>query len=127
MKILCVGCDKEVDARETGGQEIYPHRTDLYHLKFLKCDTCGNYKAFDGEKTPTLIPTPELRKVRMEIHAILDPLWKAKKIKRGQAYAYISHRIGYTYHNESLKSMEEAEKALEIVTKLKNSIEVKND
>ena len=126
MKIYCVGCDEKVVPRITDGKEIYPHRPDLYEKKFLKCDSCGNYKAFNGKDKPTLIPTPELRKARREIHAILDPLWQSGKIKRGQAYAYISHRIGYPYHNEELKNIEEARKAYQIVTQLHNEIKLGN-
>jgi len=127
MKIYCVACDEGVKPRITDGKEVYPHRPDLYEKKFVVCDTCKNYKAFNGNKKPTLIPTPELRKARREIHAILDPLWQSKKIKRGQAYAYISHRIGYPYHNESLKNIDEANKALEIVTTLKVKLDNKEE
>ncbi|MCK9461627.1 MAG: zinc-finger-containing protein [Proteobacteria bacterium] len=122
-KIYCAGCEKFVRPSETTGEEIYPHREDLYEKKFLKCDTCGNYKAFDGEKYPTLIPTPELRRARMAIHEILDPLWKEKKIKRGQAYAFISHRIGRTFHNETIRTIDEAREAYEIVLRLKDNID----
>lgn len=32
MKIYCTGCEEDVEARLTDGQERYPHRPDLeYH------------------------------------------------------------------------------------------------
>lgn len=122
MKIYCVGCDKEIEPTITTGKEIYPHRQDLFDKQFLKCKVCGNYKSFNGKDKPTLIPTAELRNARRKIHAILDPLWQSGKIKRGQAYAYITHRIGYQYHNESLRSIDEARKAYKIVAKLHNKL-----
>lgn len=127
MKIFCVGCEKEVDARLTNGAEIYPHRPDLAEKPIWKCDTCGNYvgthsKTNDPTKPLGVIPTRELMNARMKIHAVLDPLWKGGKIKRGQAYAYISHRFGKTYHNGELASIEDARKVYQIVAELHNDL-----
>ncbi len=43
MLIYCCGCNEKIKARLTNGEEIYPHRTDLYLLPFWKCDSCGNF------------------------------------------------------------------------------------
>jgi hypothetical protein len=54
MKIYCTGCEKDVEARLTDGEERYPHRPDLYELPFWKCDTCKGYVGCHHKtKTPT--------------------------------------------------------------------------
>lgn len=127
MKIFCSGCNKVVMVRLTDGEEIYPHREDLYNLPFWKCDTC---KGFVGCHHKTSIPTrplgyiatPEIKKARIKIHAVLDPLWKSGKIKRGQAYAYIAHRLGKPYHTGEIKTIDEAREIYTIVAKLHNEL-----
>lgn len=127
MNIYCTGCDKDIDARLTNGKEHYPHRPDLYAIPFWKCDTCGNYVGCHWKTNkPTrplgCIATPEILDARKKIHALLDPLWKSGKIKRGQAYAYLSKRMGGTYHNGEIRSIEEAREAYRIVTQLHNEL-----
>lgn len=123
MKIYCTGCQKEVEGRLTNGEEIYPHRPDLYIKKMIKCDGCQNYVGTHADGRPLgCIPTRELMNARMRVHSILDPLWKEGKIARGKAYAYISHRVGYTYHNGELRTVDEANKVYDIVTTLKSEL-----
>jgi hypothetical protein len=127
MKIYCTGCETDVDARLTDGKERYPHHIDLYDLPFWKCDTCGNYvgchhKTKERTKPLGVIATPEILNARKKIHALLDPLWKQGKIKRGQAYAYVTNRLGYTYHNGEIRTIEEARKIYTIVAELYNEL-----
>jgi len=127
MKIYCTGCETDVEARLTNGKERYPHRPDLYELPFWKCDTCGGYvgchhKTDKPTRPLGVIATPEILDARKKIHALLDPLWKSGKIKRGQAYAYVSKRIGKTYHNGDIRSLEEAREVYKIVGQLHNSM-----
>jgi len=127
MKIYCTGCGVDVDARLTNGKERYPHRPDLASLPFWKCDTCGNYVGCHHKtKTPTnplgCIATPEILEARKTIHALLDPLWKNGKIKRQQAYAYVTHRLGYQYHNGEIRSVDEARRIYQIVAGLHNEL-----
>ena len=81
MDIYCCGCNKDTAARLTNGEEIYPHRKDLYSLPFWKCDQCGNYvgchhKTKNQTKPLGCIPTQEIKNIRKKIHTVLDPLWK---------------------------------------------------
>lgn len=127
MTIYCTGCAKDVEARLTDGGERYPHRPDLANIPFWKCDGCGNYVGCHHKtSTPTkpmgCIATPEILEARKKIHALLDPLWQGGFIKRGQAYSYIGHRLGYRYHTGELRSVEEARKTYQIVAQLYNSI-----
>lgn len=128
MKIYCTGCIKDVDARFTDGAERYPHRPDLKDVPFWRCDGCGNYVGCHHKtKTPTkplgCIATPELLEARKHIHALLDPLWQSGKIKRGQAYAYIGHRIGKQYHTGELRSIEEAREVYRLIIQLKGELD----
>lgn len=127
MKIFCTGCEKEVEARLTDGKEMYPHRSDLYELPFWKCDSCGafvgtHHKTSERTKPLGYLATPALKKWRMAIHSTLDPLWKEGKIKRGQAYAYISHRLGKVYHSAEIRSAEEGRQVYEIVKTLRGEL-----
>lgn len=124
-EIECIECGSNVKARLVTGEEIYPHRSDLYEKTFWKCDTCGNYVGChpnSDNKPLGFIPSAEVRKARREIHAILDPLWRSKKIRRVAAYKYISNRVGYDYHNGELRDIGEARKVYKIVAKLHSKL-----
>lgn len=40
----------------------------------------------------------ELRKLRMEVHAKIDPLWRNQGHSRKDLYRYLSDTLGYQYH-----------------------------
>jgi hypothetical protein len=134
MLIYCTGCEKDVIARLTNGKERYPHRPDLYELPFWKCDNCGNYvgchhKTLNPTKPLGCIATKEILEARKKIHALLDPLWESKKIKRGQAYAFVTNRMAkhlsdptYQYHNGEIRTIEEARQIYRIVAQLHNDL-----
>jgi len=127
ITLYCTGCEQDVQARLTNGRERYPHRPDLYELPFWKCDTCGAYvgchhKTANPTKPLGYLATPAILDARKKIHALLDPLWKSGKIKRGQAYAYVGHRLGYPYHNGEIKTVEEARTIYQIVAQLHNEV-----
>ena len=122
-QIYCCGCQGEIQARLTDGSEIYPHRPDLHTLPFWKCDSCKSYvgchhKTEQRTKPLGNIPTAELRKARSHIHAILDPLWKSKRMKRGVIYNIIAEKIGYQYHTAEIKTIEEAREIYKIVKEI---------
>lgn len=117
--IHCCGCGKDVTARLTNGKEIYPHREDLWAIPFWKCDSCLNYvgchyKVGTGIKPLGVIPTYELRGARQRIHAIIDPLWKTKKVNRNKLYAEISKEVGFEYHSAEIRTLEQAETVYKI-------------
>lgn len=113
MKLWCCTCGEDVDARLTDGAECYPHRPDLADIPRWKCDECGNHvgthhKTKDRTRPLGNIPSPELKKARMHIHDLIDPIWKSKRMKRGVLYAKISDALGYQYHTAEIKTIEEA-------------------
>ena len=104
----------EVEAALTDGRYAYPNRPDLSQLPFWRCDVCGNFvgchhKTKDRTRPLGCIPNPEMKKARMHIHKILDPLWKDKKIKRGAIYSMIAENMGWEeYHTAELRTLEDA-------------------
>lgn len=127
MQIYCTGCEEDVEARLTNGKERYPHRPDLYDIPFWRCDDCGNYvgchhKTSNPTRPLGVIATPEILDARKKIHALLDPLWREGRIKRGKAYAYVSNRLGYQYHNGEIRTLEEARTIYRIVAQLHNEL-----
>jgi hypothetical protein len=128
MTIYCTGCNADVVARLTDGTEMYPHREDLAAMPFWVCDTCGafvgtHHKTNDRLKPLGFLATPEVKRWRMIIHKILDPLWREKKIKRGKAYAHISNKIGRTYHTGEIYSVEDGRHIYQIVKALKQRLD----
>lgn len=127
MLIECVECKETVEARLTDGQEIYPHRKDLWNLPFWKCDTCGNYvgchhKTMKRTKPLGCIPNQEIKNARRHIHALIDPMWQNGHIKRKKLYALLSDHIGTQYHTADLKDIETARQVYRKGLEIKNTL-----
>lgn len=127
-RIYCCACQKRVKARLTDGFEVYPHREDLAMLPFWKCDTCGNFvgchhKTQDRTNPVGVIATPEIKRMRMAIHGVLDPLWKEKLIKRPKLYAMLAKALGKKeYHTADIRSLEEAKKVFALAKRMESEI-----
>jgi hypothetical protein len=121
-KLYCCECKTVVAARLTDGEEIYPHRPDLYVLPFWVCDACNNYvgchyKTKNRTQPLGCIPTPELKSARKHIHRLLDPIWKSGKIGRSALYRKLSDELGWNYHTGNIRSVEEARKVYRLIRK----------
>ncbi len=127
LDIFCTGCEQIVRASLITGAELYPTRLDLASLRFWKCETCcafvGVHKNDYRNRPLGFLATPEVKVWRKNIHAILDPLWSTKKITRSQAYAYISNRLGRTFHAAEIYSVEEGKKVYAIAKGLKDKLD----
>lgn len=125
--ILCCQCGTEVDARLTSGAEVYPHRPDLKDLPFWRCDDCGNWVGCHHKtknRTAPLgaIPSPELKRARSQIHALIDPLWKSKRIGRSELYARMSEALGWEYHTASIRTIDEARQVYRVALEIRKEI-----
>ncbi len=114
-QIWCCNCNCTITARLTNGKEIYPYLQNLRSIPFWTCDSCKgivgcHYKTNTPTKPLGCIPSQQITKARKEIHKILDPLWKNKKISRNQLYKKLSNYLGYQYHTAEIKDIEEARK-----------------
>lgn len=109
MTAKCSHCGGE--CRLTDGAEIYPHRQDLKVLRFWKCDPCDAYVGCHkpgmsdnnpkGDKPLGTAANAELRKLRQQVHGIVDPVWQNARHKgRARQAVYkalttIGHRLGF--------------------------------
>lgn len=112
-QIWCCSCHQDVQAELVTGAAIYPHRRDLAHKPMWRCPACGSYiGCHPGTKNPLgTIPSPELRRARILIHDLIDPVWRERHLSRREVYAAMSQRLGWTYHTGNLRTLEEARQA----------------
>ena len=81
---ICMYCSSRSEL--VTGRDIYPHRPDLYTLKFYACKPCDSYV---GCHKGTIIPlgrlaNAELRRAKKEAHAAFDPIWKDRFEQKSQ-------------------------------------------
>lgn len=92
---ICVECTAMAEPVDSA--VIYPHRPDLHGRVMFLC-SCGAYVgAHPGTDVPLGYPAgPETRRLRSQVHKLLDPLWEAKMkrdgLRKGQA-----REDGYTW------------------------------
>lgn len=127
MEIYCVDCEKEVTARLINGEEAYPHRENLYKLPFWICDTCKNFVGCHHKTSkPTrplgVIPNKELKKYRLQIHAILDPMWRSGLTSRKKIYKHLNKMLGKQYHTADIRTIEEAQNVQKILLSLRDEL-----
>jgi hypothetical protein len=111
--LWCCQCQTDVDARLTSGAEVYPHRPDLAALPRWRCDYCGNHvgthhKTDNPTRPLGNIPSPELKRARIHIHKLIDPVWKSGGMKRKAIYAHLTKVLGRQYHTGELRTLDEA-------------------
>lgn len=127
MKIYCCECKNNIDARLTDGREVYPHRSDLFSLPFWKCDSCKNFvgchhKSKTRTKPLGCIPNQEIKKYRVLIHSVIDPLWKEGLASRGHVYQKLSQALGRQYHTAELRDMKEVDVIIEAAVQLSTEL-----
>lgn len=98
MKVMCPYC--KIPASLVGGRAIYPHRSDLWGLKFWVCTSCEAYTGTHAN-SPDHAPkgglaNAELRSARIAAHAAFDPRWKSGDMRRGDAYRWLQEKLGMT-------------------------------
>lgn len=98
--VVCPYCEKPAEL--TTGKVIYPHRSDLWGLKYWLCSECDAYvgchaanKGYgDGTKPLGRMANAELRKAKSAAHAAFDPLWACGEYSRKEAYKWLSLKLG---------------------------------
>lgn len=96
IKVICQYCNRP--AKLVTGQKIYPHRSDLWGLKFWECQECdarvgchkqgNNYG--DGTVPFGTLANAELRALRHKAHQEFDRLWRQGPYSRKEAYAWLA-------------------------------------
>ena len=120
VKVYCCGCEKDVAPTLKEGADIYPFRPKLAHKLFWQCQHCYNFVGCHKgvDKPLGCIPTLKLKLARRDIHSLLDPLWKTRKLTRSQVYAHISKKLGYSYHTAEIRTILDALRVYNIVFQL---------
>lgn len=98
MTLKCDYCGRE--ALLVSGRDIYPHRPDLYSLKFWSCSPCGAWVGC--HKRSNAVPLgrladADLRKAKSAAHAAFDPIWKSGEMHRRNAYDWLSKKLGIKF------------------------------
>lgn len=122
MRIFCVECDEHVQAKLVTGAMVYSDLPKVARDKFWMCNSCKNFvgchkNANKNKQKPLgVIANKELRQMRMNIHNVLDQIWREeKRMKRTELYAILSKELGYEYHTGDIVSIGQGERVLEIV------------
>ena len=57
--------------------------------------------------------------MRVQIHALIDPIWQADVISRRMLYKMLSRVLGREYHTADIRSTQEASKIIDFVKTIK--------
>ena len=97
MTIRCDYCQQPAEL--VTGADIYPHRHDLSSKAIWRCAPCGAWVGCHYGTTQPLgrLANAELRKAKMAAHAAFDPLWKSRRMRRGEAYRWLSKELGIPF------------------------------
>lgn len=96
-RVICPACGLE--ANWIPNEEVYGRRYGKSYMCYY-CRKCDYYVGCHNNTRKPLgtMVGKELRKLRMQVHTKIDPLWKSGKATRGQLYAQISKVLGHQYH-----------------------------
>lgn len=97
--LRCPDCGRP--AWLVGGNAIYPRRPELHSKFFWRCVPCDSYVGCHPGTTKPLgrLANEPLRKARMRLHAMLDPLWRSGAMRRNDAYAMLAEGLGIAKQN----------------------------
>ncbi len=86
------GKDSEMECPE---HNVSLDKAQTKHGYRHNCPVKGCTVVWWGKRnTPTTPANLETRQARMTAHAILDPLWKQRRIKRGKLYTLLAGYLG---------------------------------
>lgn len=91
---VCPYC-QQFSVKQTG-QDIYPHRPDLFSKIFYRCAPCDAYVGTHSQTGKPLgtLANAKLRRLRNLAHQAFDPLWKEMGRKRIDAYFMLARGLG---------------------------------
>lgn len=98
---ICPYCNE--DAKMVSGLEIYKEKSTCSNLNFWVCWCCDAYvgchtrnQEFGLEGTEPLgsLANKQLRRARMKVHIMFDPLWEVAGWGRTNSYRWLAKRLG---------------------------------
>ena len=108
-------------AELVSGKDIYPHRSDLAHLKFWQCAVCRSRVGCHPRTMIALgsLASAELRRARKDAHEAFDPLWKSGRMSRKKAYSWLANKLGVDEAHMGSMDEEQCQRVIEICNKPK--------
>lgn len=112
----CPYCNKEAEWVENS--EIYGKRYGKSYMAYL-CRDCDAYVGCHNNTRTSLgtLANKKLREARKATHAVIDPLWKEGKYKRGTVYARLQDAFGEQIHvgESDLKRCKEIQETARLI------------
>lgn len=95
--VICPVCKKQAPWVEN--KEVYGRNYGKSYMCYY-CKDCDTYVGCHQNTRRPLgsMATKELRDLRKQVHAKIDPYWISGKYRRGMLYKAISRQLGYQYH-----------------------------
>lgn len=93
-KTPCPYCGNRVPL--VTGKEVYPHRPDLWDKPIWACLPCKAWAGCHpgGTRRVGRVANAADRALKIKAHAAFDPIWKAGRMSRGEAYSWLAKEIG---------------------------------
>ena len=119
--IFCHICNLKTKSKLTSGKQIYPHRKDLATKPIWQCTICKSYVGCHPDTINPLgsIVGSKVKQMRIQVHAMLDPIWQSGTISRAKLYKELSNELGWKYHTASIRSVAEARNILTLLATYK--------
>ena len=97
----CKGYGELIDSAE-----IYNGTSYGFMWLCRKCN--ARVSCHKGTKIPTgTLAKPELMELRKQCHALFDPLWKSKKMRRHEAYRWLAKKMNLQFKHAHIGFMGE--------------------
>lgn len=95
--MICPFCNQQ--AEWCANEAIYGRNFGRSYMMYL-CKPCDAYVGCHNNTTVPLgtMANREMREWRKKAHAVIDPLWRNGKHKRGEVYAKLSKAVGFEFH-----------------------------
>lgn len=95
--MTCPYCNKP--AKYGPNEEFYGRRYGRSYMCYY-CKPCGAYVGTHNNTDKPLgtMANKELRDWRRKAHAVFDPIWKSRKMKRQDAYRWLYNKTGRWIH-----------------------------
>lgn len=129
IEVRCDYCSGE--AKLVTGEKIYPHRKDLWDMRFWQCEPCkahvGCHKNSADCQPLGRLANAGLRKAKMEAHAHFDPIWQNGHLKRKEAYAWLASQLGIPVDKTHIGMFDivTCRKVVELCLEIKNYNDIK--
>lgn len=114
----CPYCGEQ--AKLVNGDEVYPNRPELHEKLMYSCKPCDAYVGcHSGTNKPLgTLANAELRRARMAVHSVFDPMWKSGRYTRKNAYNWLRQQMNTTKYDCHIAKFDikQCERAVEIIT-----------